>query len=43
MTYLYISFLGGDDFQENIAVDTRPVGNQMNEDKPVKQGNKHGT
>ena len=29
--------------QESIAADTRSVGNQMNEDKPVKQGNKHGT
>lgn len=38
--HTYTSFLAGDDFHEQTAI--RPVGNQMNEDKPVKQENKHG-
>lgn len=37
-----MSFLSEDDFHEYSAVISKPVGNQMNEDKPGKQENKHG-
>ena len=40
--HTYISFLVGYDFHEHTAVITRPVGNQMNEQKPGTQENKHG-
>jgi len=36
-----MSFLAGDDFHEHSAVISKPVGHQMNEDKPGTQENKH--
>lgn len=38
--HTYTTFLAGDDSHEQTAI--RPLGNQINEDKPVKQENKHG-
>lgn len=36
-----MSFLAGDDFHELSAFIPKPVGHQMNEDKPGTQENKH--
>ena len=38
--HTYFSFLAGDNFHEHADVFTRPVGNQMNEDKSGAQENR---
>ena len=40
MAYLFPFFFAGDDSHEHADVFTRPIANQMNEDKPGAQENK---